>query len=78
MDPNSNYYLYTGQKYWLMSPDVYTGDFGRVFGVTTTGVVDNSNEEYVNSLYGVRPVLSLKSSVTLTGIGTMEQPYVVQ
>ena len=73
---NSNYYLYTGQYYWTMSPNHYqgSGNDARVFNIYSDGSINNSS---VINNRGVRPVLSLKSSVILTGNGTMTNPYIV-
>ena len=76
---NRSYYLYTGQNYYTMSPDDYIGDpavfvGGQEFGGQEYGLGD----WITGTSAGVRPVLSLKSSVILTGSGTMTDPYVVQ
>ena len=73
---NNSYYLYTGQYYWTMSPYEFNGINAGVRAVLSFGSVDNSSN--VVNTDGVRPVISLKSSVELTGNGTMEDPYVVQ
>ena len=72
---NSDYYLYIGQNYWTMSP-YYYGNNANVFVVYSDG---HSNANYVSwSGLGVRPVINLKANVTVTGIGTMDDPYVVE
>ena len=72
---NSSYYLYTGQIYWTMSPSGFIeGADAYEFRVHTNGRISSN---YVNGTYGVRPVLSLKSDVQLSGNGTMDDPYVV-
>ena len=73
---NNSYYLYTGQYYWTMSPYEFNGINAGVRAVLSFGSVDNSSN--VVNTDGVRPVISLKSSVELTGNGTMGEPYVVQ
>ena len=45
-----------------------------VFGVYASGVFDDIN---VDSAIGLRPVVNLKSGVTITGSGTKTDPYVV-
>ena len=73
---NSLYYLYTGTTYWTMSPS----DFGSWFGAHELSVVSSgalSNGSTWNS-YGVRPVINLNTdNLTVTGSGTMEDPFVV-
>ena len=72
---NSSYYLYTGNYYWTMSPYHFNGSLAGVFIVRSDG---NIYSYRVDSTYGVRPVLSLKSDVQLSGSGTMTDPYLVQ
>ena len=71
---NSSYYLYTGQNYFTMSPDVFGDNFVLVFGTLSGGGVSYNKIDTVNS---VRPVLSLKSDVQLSGSGTMDDPYIL-
>ena len=67
-------YLHSGQQFWSMTPMhfenyvfVWNVKAGNGFGIDGAEV----------SL-GVRPVISLKPSVELTGTGTMSNPYQVQ
>ena len=73
---NNSYYLYTGQNYWTMSPDLFNE--GKAVGISVyyNGQINNYNYTYITN--GVRPVLSLKASVELQGSGTISDPYVVQ
>ncbi len=70
---NSSYYLYTGNNYWTMSPSNFNGSNARGFSGGSYLSIDG-----VNSTSGVRPVLSLKSGISVTGSGTQNDPYVVQ
>ena len=72
--PNSLYYLYSGQRYWTITPyDSFLGS-SRVWAnshlgylsMTSVGTSDN---------YGLRPVISLKSDITFSGNGSMNQPF---
>ena len=72
---NSSYYLYTGQWYWTMSPYYFSARVASEFYVRSNGDILGSN---VRSTGGVRPVLSLKSDISVTGSGTQNDPYVVQ
>ena len=69
---NSSYYLYTNQYYWTMSPNFYPG--ANVFYVYSNGSLDSN---WVDTANGVRPVINLSADVTLTGSGTVSDPYVV-
>ena len=75
---NYGYYLYTGNIYWTMSPS-YFGSTGwaYVLIMTNNGDLDyNGNVNGGNP--GVRPVINLKSNVTITsGNGTSSNPYVI-
>ena len=68
---NASYYLYTNQYYWTMTPYRY----GNVFTMASYGLINGSGENYT---YGIRPVINLKSNVTLTGSGTTTDPYKVE
>ena len=69
---NSSYYLYTGNYYWTMSPSHFSGSSTLEF-LGGNYLVSNR----VTYTGGVRPVLSLKSDVQLSGSGTMSDPWTV-
>ena len=69
---NSNYYLYTGQLYWTMSPDNFYGYRATERRVNSSGGVDGYN---VFSTNGARPVLNLSSEILNNGNGTASDPY---
>ena len=74
---NSNYYLYTGEHHWLLSPSFfYTGHrLSRVWRVNASGYLNYTN---VSDALGVRPSVALPSTTTITkGDGTIDNPYVV-
>ena len=71
---NTGSYLYTGQHYWTMSPDYYTGNGARVFIVWSDGNLYNYS---VNYMIGVRPVINIRADVELTGSGTTADPFMV-
>jgi hypothetical protein len=76
---NTSYYLYNGQNYWTISPYQWyygssTSLYARVFAVNSDGYFGYWNVDYT---HGVRPVINLKSNVTLTGTGTINDPYEV-
>ena len=66
-----NSYLNNGQYFWLIGND----DENSNLYVDSTGSVETSNSY---ESYGVRAVLTLKKDIkTTTGLGTIEDPYVV-
>ena len=73
---NDKYYLYTGRSFWAMSPDGFLTGSGHAqgFRVWSDG---NLSGYWVSDGYGVRPVINLKASTTVTGSGSQTDPYVV-
>ena len=71
---NSNYYLYSGQYYWTMSPDSFLGDFADERVVYSPGP-NGFHSRRVDIALGARPVFNLKSEVLLQGTGTASDPY---
>ena len=80
MKSNNGSYLVTGNAFWTMTPAGGYNPFGLanwyagVFSVRASGKVD---DDYVSLTHGLRPVVNLKSGVTITGSGTKTNPYVV-
>ncbi len=72
---NSSFYLYTGSYYWTMSPCGFDGAGAGEFFVDSDGYLNSRN---VGDSDGVRPVLSLKSDIILSGSGTQSDPWVAQ
>ena len=80
MKTNNGSYLATGNTFWTMTPAGGYNPFGdtywraQLFGVYGSGIIDGHGASDTN---GLRPVVNLKSDVTITGSGTMTDPYVV-
>ena len=73
---NYNYFLYTGNTVWSISPSYSEGWFiTRMFLIDSNGWLSS---DYVDSIWGVRPVINLASDVTLSGTGTASDPYIVE
>ena len=76
---NTNYYLYTGQYYWTMTPSDFRSTYitAHVFQVFDTGEL--SQQRYVaTSNYSVRPVINIRSDVLISqGDGTVENPFIL-
>ena len=73
---NSNYYLYTNQVYWTITPGYYINDSAGVFIMSRNGSLGGSDG--VEGTWGVRPVINLKADIKLTGSGTTTDPYRVE
>ena len=80
MKSNNGSYLATGNHFWTMTPAGGYNPFGvtywgaYVFFVGSSGLFDDFN---TTNTRGLRPVVNLKSGVTITGSGTKTDPYVV-
>ena len=72
---NYNYYLYTGNDYWTMSPRNFNGSYAYMLYVLSAGYL--GSELNVDFSFGVRPVLNLKSGSLTQGQGTASDPYLV-
>jgi hypothetical protein len=69
---NTNYYLYTNQAYWTISPsDFNTSNY--FFNVDENGQLKNS---FAANVFGVRPVINLKANISVTGLGTYDDPFI--
>ena len=69
----------TGSTYWwTMSPYNFSGSYAGVFNVYGSTSPGYLNDNFVHNTYGVRPVVSLKSCVSVTGgNGSVASPYTI-
>ncbi len=73
-----NSYLTTDTPFWTMTPVAGYYPFlgitwaSGVFYVTNTGAFDDGRTE---NTYAMRPVINIRSDVTVSGDGTMDNPY---
>ena len=65
----------TGAYWWTLSPVDFSG--GDAFVWNVVGDYGVLLDDFVNFDNGVRPSISLKSSVTVTGDGTSDTPYII-
>ena len=84
---NTSFYMaqntvYNATFWWTITPRYWNGIKSCVFyigGSSQTGSLFSPIINYVNSTYGVRPVISLKSCVQYnSGDGTASNPYTVK
>ena len=73
---NINYYLYTGTRYFTMTPCDNVGAATFIRFVTETGKAYASN--LTTNKYGVKPVINLKPNSLISGDGTINNPYIVE
>ena len=69
---NPNYYLYTGETIWTMTPFQAHEGGAIVVNLYSTGLL---GIPYVVNLYGIRPVINLKADTIIYGDGTKDNPY---
>ncbi len=75
---NNKGYLYNKFSYYTMTPSVYYPSGNAVAIYSYNGEINSISTNYPYSVFGVRPVINLKSDVKITGgIGTANDPYVV-
>ena len=68
-------YLVKDNSYWTMSPAGFDDGSAISYDVNSTGSI---SYDYVNYSYGVRPVITLNASATISsGEGTALSPYVI-
>ena len=73
---NSAYYLYTGDRYWTLSPDNFTSSNADNFYFRSGGGIGT---DYVTMNYGIRPVISFQpETVSSSGTGTATNPFIVK
>ena len=66
----------TDTYWWSLSPDYFAGSYAFVWNVV--GSNGNFGEVgYVNETYGLRPLISLKSTTNVTGNGTISSPFII-
>ena len=72
---SKSHYLYTNRRYVLVSPFVIGVDYVRVCVIGSSGNITGYIVQ--DSSYGVRPVISLSSDITVSGTGQWNDPYIV-
>ena len=77
---NQEYYLCTRQNYWTMTPRYFNGTYAvYTFVVGSNGtLVSDIGLTSVDSAWGVRPVINLKSDTIVIGDGTVSSPFEIQ
>lgn len=71
---NQNYYLYNGENFFTGTPAEYYYYNAYVFMVNNTGALQITK---VSDEYGIRPVISLVATATVSGSGTSNDPYTI-
>ena len=76
---NLNYYLYTNQYYWTMSPSDFYVSYNRASNFCVRNKDGSFGSDTVEfTTPGIRPVINLKSSTVFSsGTGASSDPYIV-
>ncbi len=69
---NPSYFLYTGESFYTMTPVEYYNYHAYVYFVNENGALLTTE---TNSVRGIRPVINIDSTVSVTGKGTKDNPY---
>ena len=73
---NKEYYLYTEEYYWTMTPFFFS-DSAFVTDISGPEGTIFRGSGNVSNAYGVRPVINLSPNDTISGSGTTSDPYTV-
>ena len=77
--PNKYYYLWTGRYFWTITPSHFTSYYSIPFLWIVLSDGSLYPWTYLDGIYGVRPVISLKSDIKVTkGDGSSLNPYTIQ
>lgn len=71
---NYNYYLYNGETFFTMTGSEYFNYIANLFIVTNTGAISTAP---TTSVYGIRPVINIEPTTTVSGAGTTANPYTI-
>ncbi len=71
---NQSYYLYNGESFFTMSGADFYRNNANMFIVTNTGSLTTSAP---TNQHGIRPVINLISGLTVSGSGTINDPYTI-
>ena len=80
MKYNKTSYLTIGTSFWTITPAGgynpfgYNGCYAYIFYIGNSGFIDEGGGD---NPFGIRPVINIRSDVTIIGSGTMTNPYVV-
>ena len=69
---NTNYYLYTGNSYFTMTPNSYSG---TAYMMLINSQGDSGGIGIIGQSRGVKPVVNIKGGALSSGDGTASNPY---
>ena len=71
---NLSYFLYSGESFYTLTGMEYFNNSASMFIVNNNGMLSSSK---IDQVYGIRPVISLNADVTVSGAGTLNNPYTI-
>ena len=71
---NTSFFLYSGEPYFTMTPAEFYSYHAYLYYVNESGTIGVTE---TNSVRGIRPVININSTVSVTGKGTKDNPYVI-
>lgn len=79
-ESNPQFWLYTGEAYWTMTPVEYETFVAYIFGTDGLGGLNIFSVDDLMDEFYVRPVINLKMDLQVKSDanGTKEKPYVIQ
>ena len=76
---NTNYFLNISNAYWTFTPSDFNGaSIKAAYRVINSAGLAYGAWGYVDSKFGVKPVINLKPNSLKSGDGTINNPYVVE
>lgn len=72
---NHNYYLYNGENFFTMSPSHHEQSKMFILMVNNNGAITST---YTNSNSGIRPTINIDGTVSVSGTGTIDNPYIIE
>ena len=71
---NFNYYLYSNDGFLTITPYSYVNYNTNIFSVNESGAMANVS---TNNKKSIRPVINLNSTITVSGNGSIDDPYTI-
>ena len=77
---NQNFYLNSGIDYWTMSPRDLLAVQVNINYVNSSGNagIAKDSSGLSSKLFGVKPVINVQSNSFIGGIGSIDNPYVIE
>ena len=73
---NTSFYLYTGYKYWTMTPIDLIAKAARLRVTSHNGTPNDYYSTFMK--VSVRPIINLKPNTLKSGAGTASNPYEIE